>query len=73
MQGRDEALKGIYERLVGEGRELGDMTLVTTSASPDPSMESHGHTTAYPVGMHVTWLQEARRGLQISKQVLVIT
>ena len=73
MQGRDETLKETYERLVVEDRELEDMTAVTTSASPDPSMESHGHTTAYPVGMHVTWLQEARRGLQIFKQVLVIT
>ena len=73
MQGRDETLKGTYKRLVVEGCELEDMTVVTTSASPDPRMERHGHTTAYPVGMHVTWLQEARRGLQISKQVLVIT
>ena len=73
MQGRDETLKGTYERWVGEGREREDMTAVTTSASPDPRMERHGHTTVRPVGMHVTWLRGAQRGLQISKQVLVIT
>ena len=50
MQGRDETFKGTYERWVGEGREREDMTAVTTSASPDPRMERHGHTTVRPVG-----------------------